>query len=186
MRRRVAVLGDQLDSLLFDKQPSVGKQVFVNGVPFIVIGRTKHKTQNSSYNSRDGDRIFIPASTHKASMWDFVEDAKQSRLITTGIQIFLGIVGVFTLMVAGIGVANIMYVTVRERTREIGVKMAVGARKQHIMLQFVFESLLLALGGGLVGLVFSSLLVIGVDSIPTANPAMDFLMNTNNEQPSNR
>ena len=70
---------------------------------------------------------FDPNDERALGIWDFIMDAKESRNITLGIQIFLGIVGVFTSMVAGIGVANIMYVTVRERTREIGVKMA-GAR----------------------------------------------------------
>jgi putative ABC transport system permease protein len=66
-------------------------------------------------------------------VWDFVEEEKLTRRIAVGIQIFLGVVGGLTLLVAGIGVANIMYVVVRERTREIGLKLAVGARKRHIM-----------------------------------------------------
>jgi putative ABC transport system permease protein len=120
---------------------------------------------------------FDPNDERALGMWDFLEDAKIIRAITFGIQIFLGIVGALTLMVAGVGVANIMYVTVKERTREIGVKMAVGARKQHIMAQFVFESLMLALGGGLIGLALSSALVITVDSMQANNMAMEFLMN---------
>jgi putative ABC transport system permease protein len=121
---------------------------------------------------------FAAADERALSMWDFVEDAKMTRAITGGIQIFLGVVGAFTLLVAGVGVANIMYVTVKERTREIGVKMAVGARKTHIMSQFVFEALLLAFGGGVVGLLMSVLMIVGVDSIPTNdNMAMEFLAN---------
>lgn len=120
---------------------------------------------------------FDPNDERALRMWDFVEDAKTSRAISVGIQIFLGIVGAFTLLVAGVGVANIMYVTAKERTREIGLKMAVGARRQHIMAQFVFEAMLLSLGGGLAGLMLSSLLVIGVDSLPITNMAMEFLLN---------
>jgi len=110
-------------------------------------------------------------------MWDFIEDEKLTSAIGFGIQIFLGLVGAFTLLVAGVGVANIMYVVVRERTREIGIKLAVGARKRHIMQQFVFEALLISIGGGLIGLTFSALVVFGVDSMPIDNPAMEYILN---------
>ena len=76
-------------------------------------------------------------------------------MVGYGIQIFLGLVGLFTLLVAGVGVANIMYVVVRERTREIGVKLAVGARKRHIRSQFVFEALAICLTGGIAGLLLA-------------------------------
>jgi len=91
---------------------------------------------------------------------------------------FMGLVGAFTLLVAGVGVANIMYVVVKERTREIGVKKAVGARRSHIMAQFVFEALLISLTGGLIGLAFSAAVVFGVDALPTdGNPAMAYFAN---------
>src|SRR5690554_2766387 len=65
-RRRVAVLGDELKKLLFGDAEAVGQQVFVGEVPFTVVGVMQHKTQNSSYRSRDQDRLFIPASTYRA------------------------------------------------------------------------------------------------------------------------
>ncbi|HET6233319.1 MAG TPA: ABC transporter permease [Longimicrobiaceae bacterium] len=120
---------------------------------------------------------FDPKDKHAIDMWDIIEDGRTSRLIGQGIQIFLGVVGALTLLVAGVGVANIMYVVVRERTREIGIKLAVGARKRHIMQQFVFEALAIALTGGLIGLAFSAAVVYGVDNLPTqGNMAAEFLM----------
>jgi putative ABC transport system permease protein len=110
-------------------------------------------------------------------MWDFVEDAKMVNAIGLGIQIFLGLVGGFTLLVAGVGVANIMYVVVRERTHEIGVKLAVGARRPHIMSQFIFEAMLLALVGGAIGLAFSGLVVTAMNAIPSDNEAMAYIAN---------
>lgn len=125
-----------------------------------------------------GQRHRFDSSDERAVwVWDFVEEEKLTRRIALGIQIFLGLVGGLTLLVAGIGVANIMYVVVRERTREIGVKLAVGARKRHIMLQFVFEAVALALTGGLIGLALAAAVVIGVDAVPETNEAMQFLMN---------
>ena len=120
---------------------------------------------------------FDPRDERALRIWNFVEDEKMTRRIATGIQIFLGVVGGFTLLVAGIGVANIMYVVVRERTREIGVRRAVGARRRHVMGQIVFEGMAIALAGGLAGLLLATAIVLGVDSLPAANPAMEFLAN---------
>ncbi len=121
---------------------------------------------------------FDPTDRAALAIWDFIEDQKESEKIGLGIQMFLGLVGAFTLLVAGVGVANIMYVVVKERTREIGIKKAVGARNGHIMAQFVFEALLVALTGGLIGLVVSAVVVFGVDAIPTdGNPAMAYIAN---------
>ncbi len=120
---------------------------------------------------------FDPEDENALGIWDFIESLRMTKLITGGIQLFLGVVGALTLMVAGIGLANVMYVVVRERTREIGIKRALGARRKHIVGQFVFEALLIALTGGLLGLGLAAALVIGVDSIPSSNEAMEFLAN---------
>jgi putative ABC transport system permease protein len=120
---------------------------------------------------------FDPEDTRAVRMWDFIEDERVTRAITLGIQIFLGVVGALTLIVAGVGVANIMYVVVRERTREIGVKLAVGARRRHILAQFVFEAVLICLTGGLVGLGLGAAIVSGVAALPDANQAMFFIAN---------
>ena len=124
-----------------------------------------------------GRRYKFDAKDERAlSIWDFIEDEKITGAIGFGIQIFMGLVGIFTLIVAGVGVANIMYVVVKERTREIGVKLAIGARKLHIMSQFIFEALLLSLIGGAAGLTVSGLVVWGVNQIPMGdNPAMQYL-----------
>ena len=121
---------------------------------------------------------FDPTDESALPMWDFIESEQETKKIGTGIQIFLGMVGLFTLLVAGVGIANIMYVVVKERTHEIGVKLAVGARKAHIRRQFVFEALLVSLLGGLIGLAVSVGIVTLVDMIPTeGNPAMNYIAN---------
>ena len=120
---------------------------------------------------------FDPADIRALSMWDFIEDKKMTDAIGLGIQIFLGMVGAFTLIVAGVGVANIMYVVVRERTREIGIKRAMGARRPHIMAQFVSEALLITLLGGAIGLAVAGLVVAGIRAIPGDDPAMQYIAN---------
>src|SRR5439155_26338200 len=106
-------------------------------------------------------------------MWDFIERERENLAVGLGIQIFLGLVGAFTLLIAGVAVANIMYVVVKERTQEIGIKRALGARRRHIMAQFPFEAMAIALSGGRVGLAAAALMLLGLDAIPTDdNPAM--------------
>ena len=120
---------------------------------------------------------FHESDERALGIWDFIENEKEGAKVFLGIQIFLGVVGGLTLLLAGVGVANIMYVTVKERTREFGVKLALGARKFHIKTQVIFESLLIALTGGAMGLLFSYLVVKGAQSIPNKEGAMEFLAN---------
>jgi len=159
-RRRVAMLGDGLAALLFEGADPVGQQVFIGETPFTVIGVMEPKTQNSSYNSRDTDRIFIPTTTYRAvfgdpyvnnfvyrtrdvtatkaverrvyqtlgrrhsfdpddkdalGVWDTIEFELRFSYMFLAFNIFFAIIGSFTLTVGGIGVANIMYIVVRER-----------------------------------------------------------------------
>ncbi len=86
---------------------------------------------------------FDPTDAEAVRMWDVTENEKFMHSFMLGFRIFLGVMGVLTLVVGGIGVSNIMNVVVEERTKEIGVKMALGARQRMIVTQFVFETLLL-------------------------------------------
>lgn len=98
---------------------------------------------------------FHPEDTEALRTWDTMEGEKITNAIMLGFKMFLGIVGAFTLMVGAIGVSNIMNVVVEERTREIGLKMALGAKKVFVLSQFLFETLLITLVGGAVGLAVS-------------------------------
>ncbi len=78
----------------------------------------------------------------------------------------MGIIGAFTLTVGGIGVANIMYVVVQERTREIGIKRSVGAKRSNIMCQFFLETFFIIGIGAFIGLVISLLILMFISILP--------------------
>jgi putative ABC transport system permease protein len=94
---------------------------------------------------------FDPADDQALFVWDTNEDMQEWRPFFEGFKIFLGIIGIFTLIVGGIGTANIMYVVVKERTKEIGLKMALGASRFQIMSQVIIESILMTAIGGAIG-----------------------------------
>ena len=120
---------------------------------------------------------FDPADEQALPIWDFIEAERINRQVTLGIELFLFSVGFFTLLIAGVGVANIMYVVVKERTREIGVKKALGAKRVHIVSQFMFESIFISFLGGGIGLAVSILIVKGVQSLDMNEGAGQFLGN---------
>ncbi|HXZ80844.1 MAG TPA: ABC transporter permease, partial [Terriglobales bacterium] len=95
---------------------------------------------------------FDPRDKEAASIWDTVEEAQAFRTMTDGMKYFLGAVGITTLFLGGLGVMNVMLVAVRERTREIGVRKALGAPSHSILRQFFMEAVLIAILSGGTGL----------------------------------
>ena len=211
-KRRVCLIGDVLATDLFTTSDPLGKSIFIEGVPFTVIGVMAEKLQSSNYNgNRDERCAFIPWTTYSTlygakyvsniifrpldfnrsaevtqgiknhlskligfdpqdpdaiSVWNTLEMEKSFRTFFTAFNVFLGVIGSFTLLVGGVGVASIMMVVVEERGREIGIKLAVGARRRTILFQFFSESLVIMLIGGLVGFAFSGAVVSLVQSMP--------------------
>ncbi len=95
---------------------------------------------------------FDPEDKEALSVWDTSDMAKFLDTFMLAFRLFLGIVGSLTLVVGGIGVSNIMNVAVEERTREIGIKMALGARPRGVLGQFLLETLIITAVGGGIGL----------------------------------
>jgi len=222
-KRRVAFLGDGLKERLMGdltNDQCIGQTIFINSVPYTVIGVMRHKIQMSSYQGQDKDVIAIPATTFEAifgdpyldnmiyvprdlnnmkaveqrvfevlggkykfdpkddralSMWDVVESSRTTNNVFIGIKIFLGIIGGLTLLIAGVGVANIMYVSIRERTREIGVKIAVGARRIYILMQFIVEALGITFLGGIIGMTVAYTATELFKMIPIESEVLDFM-----------
>jgi putative ABC transport system permease protein len=93
--------------------------------------------------------------------------------LTIGLQVLLAFIGTLTLGIGGVGVMNIMLVTVDERIREIGLRRALGARKRHIKLQFLAETLLIMLLGGAIGVALSYLIAWAVGTLPMMGPLFE-------------
>ncbi len=203
-KRRLVFIGDKLKADMFAESEAVGQTLLMDGVPFTVVGVMKPKKQDSSYNGRDSQKAYIPASTFQSmysfrypndfvvqckpqftmkmsrdeieevlgarykfdpgdkealSVWDTTEGMAFIKTFFMAFQMFLVGIGVATLITGGIGVSNIMNVVLEERTKEIGIKMALGARQSYILAQFIFETLLITAFGGMLGFGFAYLII---------------------------
>ena len=127
------------------------------------------------YEAMGAKYKFDPSDDRALSIWDVAESSRQFNNILVGIKLFLGIIGGLTLLIAGVGVANIMYVSIKERTREIGIKMAVGARRSYILAQFLVEAILITFFGGFLGMSISYILTEGFKRVPIESDVLDFM-----------
>jgi len=110
------------------------------------------------HNLRPGD----PDDFQVRNLTDVAQAAEQ---VTTILTLFLGSIAAVSLLVGGIGIMNIMLVSVTERTREIGIRMAVGARAGQIRMQFLTESVVLSLAGGAIGILFGAALAVAISRV---------------------
>lgn len=210
-RRRVVFIGNEVEKTMFGSEDAVGKLMYIDALPYRVIGVIVEKQQDGSYNGQDKNAIFMPTTTYlgiygdryidnlvarakdvhktpqmKAAIvtamakkyrfspedtqalpiWDTTEYDQFLSTFFNGFTIFLGVVGVMTLIVGGIGVANIMYVIVEERTSEIGVKRAIGAKKRVILSQYLVETFFISMVGTISGFLFAVLLIVIINQAP--------------------
>jgi putative ABC transport system permease protein len=108
---------------------------------------------------------FDPKDKRAVFIFDVFADLLDLRVITMGIKILLGFIGLLTLGIGGVGLMNIMLVSVTQRTREIGVEKALGARGWHILVQFLAEALVLTFIGGLAGVALAYIVSWSVGSM---------------------
>ncbi len=146
-----AMMGtDLINNILYvPTDPAIAKQV--QDQVYEVMGR-KHR--------------FDPSDKDALGIWDTNEFWEFINVMFLGINGFLGLIGFFTLAVGGIGVANIMFVVVQERMKEIGIRRSVGAKRHHIMGQFFVETFMIIGMGAAAGYGIGWLLVQATQNIP--------------------
>jgi putative ABC transport system permease protein len=102
---------------------------------------------------------------------ELIRQARETRRL---FNIVLGSIAAISLIVGGIGIMNIMLATVSERTREIGIRRALGARRRDIVLQFLMETLLLSISGGVIGLFFGALIPLAITAATNVKTVLTF------------
>ncbi len=140
-----------LSPLIYQADPAVGaKKVTANVLA--ALGQRKK---------------FDPKDKEALSVWDTTQQFEFFDTFMLAFNLFLGVVGSLTLVVGGIGVSNIMNVVVEERTKEIGIKMALGARQAFILRQFLLETLALTAVGGGIGFAISLAICAAAEKFPS-------------------
>ena len=112
----------------------------------------------------------VLATQHKFSQTDkqavrvfnLMTQVHQFEVITLGLKVLLGFIGTLTLGIGGVGLMNIMLVSVAQRTREIGMQKALGARKRYILLQFLAEAMTITFMGGVLGIILAYVVALSV------------------------
>lgn len=212
-RNRVAIIGSKVVEELFDDEPPLGKEIYIDGYKFKVVGILE--SASGSVLSDSSELIIIPLQTIQRmakiseistyyvqaasketvdSAVAIIEDFLTQKLsesdsftvfsltqildsvnvITQTFTLVLAGIAGISLLVGGIGIMNIMLVSVSERTREIGIRKAIGAKKRDIMSQFLIESSIVSGLGGVIGIILgvqgAKLIISLMDIQPTISP----------------
>ena len=144
---------------LFDTQYISGMFMDYEGENHQQIARVVRSVLAAHHNFRPDDRRAVYIA-------DFKQDFDDFTIVATALKVLLAFIGALTLGIGGIGLMNIMLVSVQQRTREIGVEKALGAQKRHILLQFLSEALAITFAGGVAGIVIAYLISWGVGALP--------------------
>jgi putative ABC transport system permease protein len=168
-----------LDHMIQDGDDNMNGMVYV---PFSAMGDLKNtyyldaitldyegehsKVAKAVRGSMAYHHSFDPKDDRAVFVFDAIKDLADLTVITVGIKVLLGFIGLLTLGIGGVGLMNIMLVSVTQRTREIGVEKALGARRWHILFQFLAEALVITFLGGVAGVVLAYLVSWSVGSLP--------------------
>jgi putative ABC transport system permease protein len=151
---------------LYDTQYLTGIMMDYEGEDHHQLARVVRSVLAAHHNFRPDDRraVFVA---------DFKQDYDEFTVVIAALKVLLAFVGALTLGIGGIGLMNIMLVSVQQRTREIGVEKALGAHKRHILLQFLAEALAITFTGGVAGIGIAYLISWGVGALPLMSAFAD-------------
>jgi len=142
----------------------------ITSIQYQPVAESENETAKAEVHSVVARRHGFSANLKDAyEEWDTIKSSRMVGLIFTAMDVFLGGVGVVTLMLGAVGIVNIMLVTVSERTKEIGLRKALGATNSSIMTQFFLEGLLLTGLSGLIGIGAASGLMVGLGAVMAGN-----------------
>jgi putative ABC transport system permease protein len=130
---------------------------YLDGIWFSYTGDNE-MAEKALRNTLASAHHFTPSDHNAIYVANLMTELKQFKILSIALQILLSLVGALTLGIAGIGLMNIMLVAVQQRTREIGVEKALGARKRHILTQFLAEAMTITGIGGLSGIALAYLI----------------------------
>jgi putative ABC transport system permease protein len=148
----------------FSAMSDLAKTYYLNSVVMEYEG-DHEKIVTAVRNSMAFHHNFDPKDHRAIFVFDVFADLLDLQVISTGIKILLGFIGLLTLGIGGVGLMNIMLVSVTQRTREIGVEKALGAHRWHILFQFLTEALVITALGGLLGVALAYLVSWSVGSL---------------------
>ena len=156
-------------STMMNLFPITGENVprdAISSIQYQPLTPEQNETAKAEVHRIIGQRHgFDPSLPDAFEEWDSIKSSRMVGVIFTAMDLFLGSVGIVTLMLGAVGIVNIMLVTVSERTKEIGLRKALGATQRSIMLQFFFEGLTLTGVSGLVGIGCAAGLMVLLGSV---------------------
>jgi putative ABC transport system permease protein len=159
--------GDNVNRTLYIPLTTMGDlkdPKYLDGVWFTYRG--DYETVEQALRNTLGEAHgFRPSDRNAVYVANLMKQLSQFRILSLGLQILLAFIGALTLGIAGIGLMNIMLVSVQQRTKEIGVEKALGAQKRHILLQFMSEALVITCIGGACGILLAYIVSLCVGRI---------------------
>jgi putative ABC transport system permease protein len=167
-----------LEPKMQEGDDDVNRQVYIPFNTFQDFGDTKYLggiwltyhgdnqgVEQAVRNSLAAMHNFLPSDHNAIFVANLMHQLRQFQVITIALEALLLFIGALTLGIAGIGLMNIMLVAVQQRTKEIGIEKALGAQRRHILFQFLSEALVIAATGGVLGILLSYAISIGVGRI---------------------
>lgn len=138
---------------------------YLNGIWIDYESMEYEKIEANIRTVMAGAHGFNPDDRRAIFIFNAMKQVNTFEIITLGLQILLGFIGTLTLGIGGVGLMNIMLVSVTQRTREIGIEKALGARKRDILVQFLAEALAITFAGGLIGIALAYVISWGAGSL---------------------